>query len=181
MLKVLDRKDVGQADWEEIYTLSRSIWPRRDPKLSRNEEIQSFLESEIPLFEKHIVLRDESGSLVGHVRCYSRNVLVDGIETRNMALAGVCVPPDARGHGHGRRVVEEAFRQFDKGNFECSFFQTAVPGFYVKLGAKVLDATTVFINSRNNGAYPWWDTHTMVYPGSFDAEGKTIDLLGPGY
>lgn len=102
-----------------------------------------------------------------------------------MALAGVCTAPEFRGRGLGAAVVRAAFAQVDSGSFGVALFQTAVPGFYVKLGARAVG--NAFMNSRyqsgdrGSAERPWWDANVMIYPAAYPWPEGVIDLLGEGY
>jgi hypothetical protein len=104
-----------------------------------------------------------------------------------MALAAVCSDPCRRGEGWGRRVVEAAWGEVDRGRFRVALFQTPVPEFYEKLGARKVDSQ--FVNTgepdpkpgRGTRDQPWWNPHIMIYPAAFAWPTGTIDLRGPGY
>lgn len=107
-----------------------------------------------------------------------------------LALAGVCSAPERRGTGLGQRVTRAAFAEVDRGRFAVSLYQTGVPDFYAKLGARLVD--NPFTNSRfdpsdpanlgrGTADQPWWNPHVMIYPATFDWPVGPIDLLGPGY
>ena len=104
---------------------------------------------------------------------------------RVQALAGVCSDPEVRGRGLGRRVVRAAFGAVDRGEYAVALFQTPVPEFYAKLGARPV--VNGFRNSRfkagdrGTAERPWWDPHVMIYPAGFPWPEGPIDLLGPGY
>ncbi len=104
---------------------------------------------------------------------------------RVLALAGVCSDPEWRGRGFGARVVREAFGAIERGEYAVALFQTPVPEFYAKLGARPVG--NPFCNSRfkdgdlGTAERPWWDPHVMIYPVSYPWPDGTIDLLGPGY
>jgi hypothetical protein len=58
-------------------------------------------------------------------------------------------------------------------------FQTTIPEFYIKLGAKVIH--NQFITSKDERKSPWWDDHVMVFPESTDLKDYVINLCGAGY
>ena len=104
---------------------------------------------------------------------------------RVLALAGVCSAPELRGRGLGRRVVREAFGAVDRGEYAVALFQTPVPEFYAKLGARpvpnVFGNSRFKVGDRGTAERPWWDPHVMIYPAPFPWPEGPIDLLGPGY
>ena len=82
----------------------------------------------------------------------------------------------------GRNVAGWAFEKAGQPGLEVVLFQTGVPGFYEKLGARCV--SNRFVNSTNSEdpeVNPWWDEHIMIYPSTCDWPEGTIDLLGPGY
>ncbi|MGF1485129.1 MAG: GNAT family N-acetyltransferase [Opitutales bacterium] len=98
------------------------------------------------------------------------------------ALAGVCTHPDLRGQGHGLTMMGEVFAEMDAGRYPVCLYQTDVPGFYEKLGARQVQST--FINSRNASQpqrNPFWSQIQMIYPGNGPWPEAPIDLCGPGY
>ena len=98
-----------------------------------------------------------------------------------LGLAGVKTHPDFRLHGLGRLVVRAAFDYVDNGAFSVSLFQTAVPGFYEKLGCRCVGNTFVNRFGADPNERPWWDPNTMVYPASHPWMEGQIDLLGPAW
>jgi predicted N-acetyltransferase YhbS len=122
------------------------------------------------------------GRLAGHAFTFERPVQIGGVETPVMALAQVCVEPASRGNGLGARLVRQAFQRLQSERFPLSIFQTTVPAFYEKLGARVVDSR--FVDSRNladPGARPWKDGAIMIYPLDYNWPDGPIDLNGPGY
>lgn len=104
---------------------------------------------------------------------------------RVLALAGVCSAPELRGGGLGAAVVRAAFAEVDEGRETVSLFQTSVPGFYAKLGARSVG--NVFMNpqhrqgDKGSAAQPWWDSHVMIYPAAYRWPEGVVDLGGAGY
>lgn len=98
-----------------------------------------------------------------------------------LALASVKTHPDLRHKGLGRAVVQAAFACVDDGAFPLSLFQTGVPEFYEKLGARQVE--NPFVNSlgQDPRRRPWWDKVAMIYPTDAHWPDGEIDLLGPGW
>lgn len=127
----------------------------------------------------HLALSPE-GRLLGCAKSYARRVNIGGRDCDIMALAGVAVEQECRGGGLGAALVRAAFARVDNGEFRLSIFQTAVPGFYLKLGCAVVENPV--INSFNPGASPFWDPYIIAYPAArLPEKHHKIDLLGPGY
>ncbi|MBK8475348.1 MAG: GNAT family N-acetyltransferase [Opitutaceae bacterium] len=116
---------------------------------------------------------------------FPREIMTSRGALRVLALAGVCTAPECRGRGFGAAVVRAAFAQVDRGAFSVALFQTAVPDFYAKLGARTV--SNAFVNSRyrpgdrGSAEHPWWDPNVMIYPAAFRWPEGPIDLLGEGF
>src|SRR5690606_26484140 len=113
---------------------------------------------------------------------FSRLVRAESGERRVLALAGVCTDPGRRGEGLGRKVVEAAFHSLSEESATVCLFQTGVPEFYHRLGAREV------FNRFHNGqdpegvcCSPWWNPHVMIYPAGAPWPEGPIDLQGPGY
>ena len=94
-----------------------------------------------------------------------------------LALASVCTHPEHRGQGLGRSMVTAAWSRLNPG-LPVSFFQTGVPAFYEKMGARHVR------NSLCNGkgdSQPFWEPYAMIYPANAPWPESKIDLLGPGW
>ena len=176
------------VDWEltedqalAIVTLVNGIWPSEDKTIQ--EMVLDLLtrSPKIDCDSVRYVIWDGDQAVV-HARTFARRILTPEGAIEEMALAGVCVHPNCRGGGLGAMIARSAFERVDNQLFPISLFQTGVPDFYLKLGARVIDNR--FVNSKNKAApneNPWWDTHVMIYPSSYGWTEGTIDLNGPGY
>ena len=98
-----------------------------------------------------------------------------------LGLAGVKTHPDFRLQGLGARVVRATLAYVDDGTFPLSLFQTNVPGFYEKLGARLVDNRFVNSLAADPQGRPWWSGHTMIYPAGADWPDGEIDLVGPAW
>ena len=93
-----------------------------------------------------------------------------------VALASVCSDPKQRGSGYGAHVVTTALHAHDPRI--PVLFQTGVPAFYLKLGARELQRED---GQRRDNRRPFWEPHTMVYPAEASWPAGEIDLNGPGW
>lgn len=175
-------KELKRAQVRGLLLLQDRVWPKP-------EEIARPIEARIDSYYAHtpgnyeILLIESGGELLAHAEIFPRTVRTSNGEMEVMALASVCTPPDRRGEGYGRRIVRKALEQVDNGRFSVSLFQTGVPEFYAKLGAR--EVFNTFINSKGLDGVdhaPWWNPHRMIYPAHFAGwPDGGIDLLGPGY
>lgn len=161
----------------------QTTWPKADFKLDEavDDLVQAIAarrdEPDTARRRRHWVIED--GRVVAHALVFPRTVTtVDGpLEVG--ALAAVCVDPGRRGGGLGRAVVAAAFADWLAHGGAVSLFQTPVPDFYRKLGARTID--NAFVNSRDETGdihKTWWDRFVMIYPAAFPWPAGPIDLNG---
>lgn len=120
--------------------------------------------------------------LLGYAEIFPRTIYTETGGLEIMGLGSVCVAMENRGSGLGRQIVKVCFQAVDQSSIDVCLFQTTVPGFYEKLGCKLV--RNKFINKTDQedpGKNPFWDDYTMVYPASFDWPAGIIDLNGKGY
>ncbi|NJN44465.1 MAG: GNAT family N-acetyltransferase [Anaerolineae bacterium] len=98
------------------------------------------------------------------------------------ALSGVCTHEQYRSRGFAAQTVRAAFARVDQGLYPVSLWMTTVPGFYEKLGARVIHSTWVNgKNPDNPTADPWPDEVKMIYPASYPWSEGVMDLNGGVY
>jgi predicted N-acetyltransferase YhbS len=172
-------QDQRKAVWRLVYT----AFPPKTESLEERVELSAA--------DKDLLSREAFVVWEGDVALANATVFERMVETVRgplevMALAAVCCAPVRRGEGLGALVVSEAFKEVDAGKYPVSLFQTGVPKFYEKLGARLVD--NAFVNSLHDPAdrhgsadAPWWEPHIMIYPATYDWPTGTVDLLGPGF
>ena len=115
--------------------------------------------------------------LVAAARSFVRTIATDAGDKRVLALAGVCTDPAYRLRGYAREVVSAAFARLDD-RLQVCLFQTDVPAFYRRLGARPV--ANAVIDSSECGR-PFWSSHVMIYPAGAAWPASTIDLQGPAW
>ncbi len=175
-------RDLTAARLRALCALYDRVWPAVGESLvDRREAARAGWERE----ERRLAALWHGDELWAVAMWFPRVVQTANGPLRVLALAGVCSVPEFRGRGFGARVVREAFGAVDRGEFGVALFQTPVPEFYAKLGARTVGNT--FCNSRfavgdrGSAERPWWDDHVMIYPATYPWPEGTIDLLGTGY
>jgi predicted N-acetyltransferase YhbS len=176
--------DLSVPEIESIVRLIDRVWPTKDVTYAdRLRKFTSWVEENKRTgFEVMSFVVWDRGQAIAQARTFPRLIHSESVDLTVMGLAGVCVSPERRREGLGRDIVKKAFERVDAGDFVVSLFQTAVPGFYTKLGARPV--TNRFVNSQNSedpDANPWWDPNIMIYPASASWPEGTIDLNGSGY
>lgn len=176
-LIMTEHSAIPYSDKISIVKLVRSIWPSKDGIVRREEDELGHFFADRPE-ERHIILKSDN-KVDGYARIFFRKIMIGEQVYRNCALACVCINESQRRNGYGREIVRLAFELVDNKQYDCSVFQTAVPGFYEKLGAKIINNSCV--NSQDGNSNPWWDKFVMIYPSSVETLDKIIDINGKGY
>lgn len=180
-------EELSPAELLGICEVIHEAFP--DPERKAAERLDGFL-APPPDPTREAFVFWAGGEAVATALIFRREILTPAGALVVQALAGACCRLSRRGEGWGRRVVEAAFAEVDRGRFPVALFQTSVPHFYEKLGARRVD--NPFINSRftpdahdlrrgTSDERPWWEPHVMIYPAGFNWPEGTIDLQGRGY
>jgi len=169
-------EDCPKQKLQDIEALYRIVWP----VIPGAPAVESCLERERA---DHILFSASiEGRVVASASGFSRTVFYAGGSLKLLALASVCTHPDFRHRGLGAEVVRRVLALVDKGQYPLALWQTGVPDFYEKMGARLV--TNRFINSKHptdTEKNPFWDKFIMIYPSdAFWPEG-TIDLNGLAY
>ena len=126
----------------------------------------------------------DRGNPVAHAKTFVRQIEIGPHEIAILALATVCSAPGQRGRGFGRKVVESAFRQVDRGEAEYSLFQTGVPDFYQKLHCFSV-TNNFFWDYGGQRQSPFFEDQIMVYAGAPGLAKNwpkgDVNLKGPGF
>ncbi|MDQ8205329.1 GNAT family N-acetyltransferase [Pelagicoccus sp. SDUM812003] len=182
----LEATDLSDRRKAAVLELWQSVWPQKGATERSFEQRFADRWSPTPGEREseafHLV--ELHGELAAVSRSFAREIaFLDGERREKvLALASVCSDPALRGKGYGRLVVEDAFARMREDGFRWCLFQTGVPDFYRKLGAKLVQNRFVnSFSSQDPEASPWWDAYVMVY-GEVELwlEGR-VDLRGPGY
>ena len=128
----------------------------------------------------HFFRLSSDGRMLCHALLFARDMSSEGTTFRVGYLAGVCVRPKLRGQGWGREVVLAAFDALPM-IAPVALFQTGVPEFYEKLGARRVHNCFVNAASLEPEQNPFWDADAMIYPAAFDWPESTIDIGGAGF
>ncbi len=182
----LARGEFGAAKAKQLCALWDEVWPNED-STALEERAADFLidsSSEHRMQENselfHVVEFEDR--IVAVARTYVREVCFEGTGRSGLvlALAGVCSSPKLRGKGLGAMVVKDAFARLGPELPYC-LYQTTVPAFYEKLGARLVENDFRNSYAADPQARPWWDKFVMVYGlGENWPEGR-VDLCGVAY
>jgi GNAT superfamily N-acetyltransferase len=174
--------DLSSAQLRAICALYDRIWPQVGTSLELRRDVlrETWVHNEREVY----AFWDDATPLALSM-VFPRTISTSDGPLRILALAGVCSAPEKRGLGLGAAVVRAAFAQVAAGRYGVALYQTGVPRFYEKLGARLVH--NPFINSRHcpgdkgSPDNPWWEPHVMIYPAAASWPEGSIDLCGPGY
>lgn len=172
--------ELAASQLREIAHLWFTIWPK--PNLTVDDYERDLWERAEQRPSRQLHVLSQHGRVCAAAESFARPIETTRGPLVVMALASVCSAESHRGLGFGRQVVQAAFARVDAGEFPLALFQTQVPDFYVRLGARTVD--NPFGNGRATGdpaANPFWDPHIMIYPARADWPAGPVDLCGPGY
>lgn len=180
MIKIqrIKSTDLDIAFAVRILQLKNTVWPS-------NNDIETqynvYLDRNRARPRRETLVARDGNTLVAHAEIFSRTIFCNEQSYEVGCLAGVCVTPQRQGEGLGKTIVQEAFSSIDNNEYQVFLFQTRVPDFYNKLGARGI--WNRFINSRSDRPLenPWWDTDIMIYPSRYQWPEGVIDLNGQGY
>jgi len=159
--------------------LSCMIWPSKESLGQRVERRRKEVRQDTEVMSRivwHFIR--EGDSIIAMARTFRRVVAeASGRRFPVLALAGVCTHPEHRGRGLGRAVVMAAWSRVDPELPVC-FFQTGVPAFYERMGARTIP-NRIYNSMGTRRAF--WDPHAMIYPAAATWPEEAIDLLGLGW
>ena len=163
-----------------VYRLIRKVWPSPPDAPPADWDAINRDWKHRPGIE--FVIQSDGGAVLAHSCVFVREIITGEGPRRVGALAGVCVDPDCRGRGWGADVVRAALDYLPQLGVSVCLFQTDVPGFYEKLGCRIV-TNTFFDGTRPDGSRddPFWSAYQMVFPAHFDWPDGEIDINGPGY
>ena len=164
----------------EIVVLQNLVWPSKD--LSLEQRIEKALAETTPNTDAksqvvwHVV-RDD-GVLMAIAQSFRRIVATEsGQRFPVLALASVAAHPEFRGRGHARSAVRTAWARLCP-EIPVSFFQTGVPAFYERLGARLVP-NRIYDSTGADCAF--WEPYAMIFPANSAWPDEPIDLLGRGW
>ena len=173
--------DLSEHDQRQMRELRDAVYPPRTQTTERP------ISADPPSIdwpdsrrERTFLLRVE-GQLVAASTLIPRRIETAEGPMDVLGLADVKTHPDFRKRGYGAAVVRAALAYVDDGTFPLSLFQTDVPDFYRKLGARTVDNRFVNRLGQNPAARPWWGACVMVYPAGHRWVEGTVDLAGPAW
>ncbi len=180
-VEAIDMMCLTPEDGLSLAVLSHATWPPKDPA-TKIEPIRAWQRYDGPAEQRPRVFCIRDGDrIVAKADTFPREIELPTGRVVILALAGVCTLTEMRGRGLGAAVVRAAFDLVNQGAFPFCLLQTGVPGFYEKLGAKIVKNNFVNSLAADPKAPVFWDAAVMAYPGTIAIPPGQIDLRGPAY
>lgn len=101
---------------------------------------------------RHARIGREDGRVLAHVRIFARRMLVRGVPVAAGGIGAVATAADARDAGHATALLREAIDQMRRDSIAVSFLFTGIPGFYERLGWRVVREPELSADAREAAA-----------------------------
>jgi predicted N-acetyltransferase YhbS len=168
--------ELDETAIRQIIALKQKVWPNDIPVETHLEQYRGRF---LTRSNRRTYTVESEGRLLAHAELFGRTIEAGGTQVMVGAIAGVCVDPECQGSGIGRELTQAIFNDLPQQNYPLILFQTNVPRFYEKLGARVVHNT--FIRGRGDSTNPWRDDAVMIYPAHAPWPEGTINMMGEGY
>ena len=173
-------EDLTDRQLHSIVSLRNDVWPQ--PEKSLDQLVEEFPKRRGEGVQRAFIIVWEGDKAIAHAEIFPREIRTAEGSLEILALAGVCVSRKHRDEGLGKMIVERAFAEVDNKPYAVCLFQTDIPSFYKRLGAKrVTNQFFNRLNQENPEANPWGDHYVMAYPETFAWPEGRIDLNGFGF
>ena len=139
--------DYDATFWQALLSLQDRIWPKMSARIETARKLGVHWEAETTPFAWV-----EGGRALAHVGVTAHPLRLLGENRVVAGIHAVCVDPEARGRGLGRRCMEAALAWIDE-RFDLAKLSTAIPAFYGRWGFSVV-RTHRFVAQRAGGGGP---------------------------
>ena len=139
--------DYDAAFWQALHTLQDCIWPHLSARIVAARKLGVHWEAETTPFAWV-----EEERALAHVGVIAHPLRLRGDDCVVAGIHAVCVDPEARARGLGRRCMEAALAWID-GRFDLAKLSTTIPTFYARWGFSVIP-THRFVAQRAGGGGP---------------------------
>jgi GNAT superfamily N-acetyltransferase len=155
--------DYDAKFWQALHTLQDRVWPKMSARIEAARKLGVHWEAETTPFAWV-----EEGRALAHVGVIAHPLRLLGEDRVVAGIHAVCVDPEARGRGLGRRCMEAALAWLDD-RFDLAKLSTGIPTFYGRWGFSVVP-THRFVAERAGGGGP-------ARPAVLDDTARICELL----
>lgn len=151
---------MGRAEAEKVCDLLALSFDEAAPGFFR---AQTERDSTFRLRHGRVAVVD--GRVVGYVRIFSRTMLVHGRPVKVGGIGSVATRPDARHDGVATALLRDAIEQMRREGMQASFLFTGIPGFYERLGWRVVREPQFTADAAEAAALPHaglWTVREML-------------------
>lgn len=120
-------------DLPAIYDLIEQCFPEAPRELF---VAQTEVDSTFRLRHARVAVLD--GRIVGYVRIFARRMRVRGVPLPAGGIGSVATAPDAQHRGIASMLMRDAIEQMRREGVAVSFLFTGIPGFYERLGYRIV-------------------------------------------
>ena len=124
-----------RAEAQPVYDLLELVFGEKDAPLVRFAA-QTQRDSTFRL--RHGRVAVDGTRVVGYVRIFARTMLVCEAPVRVGGIGSVATHPDARHDGIATALLRDAIAQMRRDGMQASFLFTGIPGFYERLGWRIV-------------------------------------------
>ena len=87
---------------------------------------------------RHARVAVTDGRIAGYVRIFARTMLIRGVPVAAGGIGSVATHPGARHDGIATALLQDAIEQMQRETMAVSFLFTGIPGFYERLGYRIV-------------------------------------------
>jgi predicted N-acetyltransferase YhbS len=121
------------ADLPAVHDLTERAFPEASRPLFVNQT-----EADSTFRLRHARVAIDDGRVVGYVRIFARRMLVRGVPVAAGGIGSVATHADAQHRGIATALLADAIAQMGREGMAVSFLFTGIPGFYERLGFRVV-------------------------------------------
>jgi predicted N-acetyltransferase YhbS len=140
---------VRRNELPEVFALLRDAFPEANPRVFREQTLHD------PSFRlRHGRVAIVGGRIAGYVRIFARTMLLDGAPTAAGGIGSVATHPEQRSAGLATDLLHDAITMMECEGMRVSFLFTGIPGFYERLGYRVVRQPEITADRRELAALP---------------------------
>jgi len=104
---------------------------------------------------RRVALVDDRGDLLSSAKRYDLDARLDGRDIRIVGIGAVFTPPDARGRGHARRIIDEiTHAAANEGGDVALLFSEIDPAYYAAMGYTAVPRREFVIRPKERPGAP---------------------------
>jgi predicted N-acetyltransferase YhbS len=161
---------VRRSELSQVYDLLALAFGQKDAPLVRFAA-QTEQDSTFRLRHGRVAVLD--GRVVGYVRIFARTMLLRGVTEKAGGIGSVATHPEARHGGIATVLLQDAIAQMRREEMHASFLFTGIPGFYERLGYRIVREPSFEANAAEVEAVP----HAGLWDVRSTTEGHVPQLL----